>query len=361
MVPSGNPLPRNTRKLSDEGKDGVSAGGLLGGPGLGDIIVDEADLFGVTGSDHDVLKAVLDDFRESIAVMLTVAAESLDRVRDPVPLLHLTGAITDATPPPEPTAEQRRAAVQPWAWLIRRAGAKGLPLTEAGFLKRVDVEAIAHCLHLDDWYSGKIKREAHTTPVLDFRLAATAVGLLQKYGGRLRATKASLALAENPDALWNHLCARILCGKQLSTRDASRVLLLAVAGLDSIKDSSLGAAYGAFEWRVDNDYPCTADVLKTADTTLTVLRHMGGFYSDGFHPWSDSATPIGRAIAWQSLGLDETDRDSTADGPSRSVGGAVPAPMGGTASIIGSQRFVVDVEELLVGCPAGARPLRRSP
>jgi hypothetical protein len=54
------------------------------------------------------------------------------------------------------------AMVEPFAWFVRRVGVGGLALTAQGYLRPVDVTAVAELLHLDAEWIGAMNRESLT-------------------------------------------------------------------------------------------------------------------------------------------------------------------------------------------------------
>ena len=90
----------------------------------------------------------------------------------------------------EISPEEKAAALRPFLWFLDCVADDGLPLTSAGYLKPDDVTALAAVIPaMADWI-GTANRESHTYPVLSFRESVQKLGLLRKYRGRLRLTKA---------------------------------------------------------------------------------------------------------------------------------------------------------------------------
>lgn len=80
-------------------------------------------------------------------------------------------------------------ALVAYRYLLERAGGDGLPLTAAGYLKPVDVQALAAAMPtMRDWIH-KMAREIDAHPVLHFREYVKSIGLLRKYKGSLRLTR----------------------------------------------------------------------------------------------------------------------------------------------------------------------------
>jgi len=109
----------------------------------------------------------------------------------------------------EPTFDEITAALRPHQWFLDRAAADGIVLTAAGYLKPIDVQAVAPLVPtVAEWF-GRSNREAHTFPLLNFRESLRHLGLLRKLKGRLLLTKAGKAAQGNPNKLWQHLADRL--------------------------------------------------------------------------------------------------------------------------------------------------------
>ena len=67
------------------------------------------------------------------------------------------------------------------------------PEAGAGYLKPTDVEAASEVVPAVAASFGKNNREAHSGPLLHFRLALQSVGLLRKSKGALLLTRAGAA------------------------------------------------------------------------------------------------------------------------------------------------------------------------
>jgi hypothetical protein len=136
-------------------------------------------------------------------------------------------ARTDQPVTIDPTTAARMVA--PVAWLVRRVGADGVPLTAAGYLRPVDVAAVASELDLAAEWHGALNREATTVPLLVWREGLQRAGLLRVAQGRLRASRAALELVDDPVGLWWFLAERVPVGTA-AERDAGLVVLLDLAG-----------------------------------------------------------------------------------------------------------------------------------
>lgn len=120
------------------------------------------------------------------------------------------------TPPAASTPAERARAVRPIRWLLHQVGTSGLALISAGYLRPNDVSLLAAELPtMRDWI-GLANRETQTFPVMDFREAMQAVGLVRKSSGRLGLTKAGLKGAGDPERVWRHLLDRLPTGSEKS-------------------------------------------------------------------------------------------------------------------------------------------------
>lgn len=114
-------------------------------------------------------------------------------------------------------------------WVLERADGEGLPLTAAGYLKPADVKALAALMPvMSDWIFP-VSREVDAHPVLDFREHLKLVGLLRKYKGTLRLTKAGRAVLVDTPELWRYLANALIPPEHGFAADASVVILLDAA------------------------------------------------------------------------------------------------------------------------------------
>jgi hypothetical protein len=101
-------------------------------------------------------------------------------------------------------------ALRAHRWVLERCAGDGVALTDAGYLKPADVKELATVLPtMDDWIFP-VTREVHAKPALYFREYLKDIGLLRKYKGTLRATKAGKAGLDSPSYLWHHLAATLV-------------------------------------------------------------------------------------------------------------------------------------------------------
>ena len=106
--------------------------------------------------------------------------------------------------------DSAEAMVRPHSWLLNQIGPDGLKLTQAGWLPpKIVTAAMFELGREEDWF-GKMNREDQIYPVMDLRDNATRLGLIRKYKGRLKATKETLSLLDDPPALLDLIAARLV-------------------------------------------------------------------------------------------------------------------------------------------------------
>ncbi len=88
-----------------------------------------------------------------------------------------------------------------YQWLLDRVSGGGLPLTDAGYLRPVDVRAAFDAWGLDDEWIGTGNREVHTVPVWEVREGALALRLVRRYKGRLLLTRLGAQAGRDPEML----------------------------------------------------------------------------------------------------------------------------------------------------------------
>lgn len=133
----------------------------------------------------------------------------------------------DAGPTPE--GDELRAAVHPQLWPLDRVGTHGLPLTQAGYLKPVDVKAVAQVLPtMRDWIFP-ITQEVHARPVGAFHHHLRDVGLLRATKGTLQVTKAGRDGLNDPAQLWHQLASRLVTCRRAFDETAALLIALHAA------------------------------------------------------------------------------------------------------------------------------------
>ncbi|ETA04869.1 MULTISPECIES: plasmid pRiA4b ORF-3 family protein [Gordonia] len=151
------------------------------------------------------------------------------------------------------TGEQLEADLNPYLWFLRRARDEGFTLTSAGYLKPADVVAASKVLPTMKYFFGAKNREVQSAPVLHFRESMLRMGLLRKYKGRLLPTRAGANLADDPQALADHLADRLLNQKMDQfSEDASLLMLFFAAASepgDEMPLETIGALLTAYRWQ----------------------------------------------------------------------------------------------------------------
>ena len=177
--------------------------------------------------------------------------------------LHQVAAL-----PVEDDLEAYAVELAAFRWFLDRAADGGIPLTAAGYLKPADVEAAAAVVPGAVHWIGKKNREDMTAPVLQFRTALQALGLLRKQRGSLLLTKAGAKAQSDPDLLWTHLCDRLIPTKDGFVRDATLILLAyaatsageempTTAVVHALEDLGWQAQGGSLLWAIQ-DVPALA-------------------------------------------------------------------------------------------------------
>jgi hypothetical protein len=178
----------------------------------------------------------------------------------------------------EISPEEKAAALRPFLWLLDHVADDGLPLTSAGYLKPDDVRALAAVIPaMTDWI-GAANRESHTYPVLSFRESVQKLGLLRKYRGRLRLTKAGGSVRGNPEKLWRHIASRLPVGKAGSIDLPAGLLALpfvASSPTDKPPLVHIAEALNELGWRHSDRSPVSAsDVRWAVEDTFCVLDNV---------------------------------------------------------------------------------------
>lgn len=128
-----------------------------------------------------------------------------------------------------PDEQDLRRSVRAFTWFLDRAADGGMPLTAAGYLMPSDVEAVARVLPaMGDWI-GRGNRESDTMPVLHFRKLLQSLGLLRKYKGTLRLTRAGAAVQQVREELWDFLADELGSADEGFDTDATLLLLVYAA------------------------------------------------------------------------------------------------------------------------------------
>ncbi|WP_308465604.1 plasmid pRiA4b ORF-3 family protein [Rathayibacter soli] len=121
-------------------------------------------------------------------------------------LLRRSGALAPANIDSATAA----AMVEPFLWFVRKAGADGIRLTQAGWLPPAVVSDAIRELGWKNRWIGMMNREERTPPIANLRADAVRFGLLRKSKGVLHATAAARKLLDDPGALLRMLAGAIL-------------------------------------------------------------------------------------------------------------------------------------------------------
>jgi Plasmid pRiA4b ORF-3-like protein len=250
-------------------------GGLRNAADLAEVLEDPAHF------DVDEINQALDDpyMQLRVSGVDPRLVELLNRLRyttigdDLVfRLVSLTHSQSQISP------EEKTAALHPVLWFLDHVAGDGLPLTAAGYLKPEDVTALAAVIPaMADWI-GTANRESHTYPVLWFRESIQSLGLVRKYQGRLRLTKAGGSASGAPEALWRHIASRLPLGKAGSIDLPAGLLALTFAASNPTNDPPLGdiaEALNELGWRHSDRSPVNADDIHWAiEDTFRVLDNI---------------------------------------------------------------------------------------
>jgi hypothetical protein len=206
--------------------------------------------------------------------------------------------------PVRPSDDDLAAALRAHLWFLDRSADGTLGLTPAGYLRPALVEEAAGMIpQMGDWI-GKANREEHSRPVADFRDRMTKqLGLLRKYKGTLRLTKAGAAVHGRPASLFGHLAARL---RPDMVRDRFEVdadlLVLAYAAVTPDGDLPLdriAAHLNDLDYRLD-DLPIRGFYLRLYENNAHGL--LVNVSNEPLRPRHDSRiSPVAAALAYAAL------------------------------------------------------------
>lgn len=212
--------------------------------------------------------------------------------------------------PTEPSPGQAAAILRPYLWLLDRVGEDGIKLTQAGWLPPRVVTDCVHELGWDRFEHGKFNREIETPTVLELRESASNLKLLRKYKGRLKLTRAAVALRELPVELLDHVAAGLVSLQpDDATRDAALLALVELAGGGHERERDwLERIAGGLEllgYRTTNGAPPDIDDVRLPTRDLRHdLERLGAFTApEGYlhrFIWRP-ASPEGQIIARLAL------------------------------------------------------------
>ncbi|MCC6270400.1 MAG: plasmid pRiA4b ORF-3 family protein [Microbacteriaceae bacterium] len=228
--------------------------------------------------------------------------------RLPVPLRgELRGLLrrSGALAPVEIDVGTATTMVEPFLWLLRRAGTGGIRLTQAGWLPPAVVsEAMLELGWADRWF-GKANREDQTAPIATLRGEATRLGLLRKRNGVLHATAAARSHLEDPVGLWWMIADTFLRRTRSGPeRDIASLVALDIAtGHTAEDDAGFGYDMNAIRfglealgWSDANDGSLSTDaIVRPVYEKLNQMDPLGVFEVNRWH--RSGVTDGGRAFA----------------------------------------------------------------
>ena len=188
---------------------------------------------------------------------------------------------------PVPDEKVLHASLTPFIWFLDRAAEGGIQLTASGYLKPADVTAAAEVLPTMHGWIGQANREIDTPPVLHFRKALQALGLLRKHKGSLLLTRAGHDSRAAWQTLWNQLADRLVPNTDGFDTDATLLLLLyAATSPDSeLPLDTIAAALTHLGWQSPDGTPIVdydlyrlraLDVLATCRPRTSAEAAVGG-------------------------------------------------------------------------------------
>lgn len=207
------------------------------------------------------------------------------------------------------------AALTAHRWLLERAEGDGLQLTAAGYIKPTDVKALAAVMPEMESWIFTIGREIDAHPVLYFREQIKEIGLIRKYKGTLRLTRAGRAGLAEPKALWRHLAETLIpTGDGFNTYSAVVILVHAATSEGEPDLDAIARTMTAIGWKHQNDAPVTrTDVHPVWNDLWTTLGNIGE-RAVGEHRSSRVLSGPARILANEAL-FEESGREDTDFGP----------------------------------------------
>ena len=270
--------------------DGAELAELLGDPEAFDIEAISAGLRSpyVALSEHNLDRRLID-----LINRLTYSPVGEDLERRAVALM---------SDPEPPEARELDGSLRAFTWFLDRAAEGEISLTAAGYLRPVDVAAAARVVPTMGGWIGKANRESEATPVLHFRQVLQSLGLLRKYKGALRLTRAGAAAQQAPAELWNRLADTLVTAESDFNADAA-LLLLAYAATSADAELPLdevAAALTAAGWQTDDGRPIEGRDLYWIPA-LEVLRNVTSEPTGWLDSWriSPTAARLARAALQQ--------------------------------------------------------------
>lgn len=194
----------------------------------------------------------------------------------------------------------RSEALAAHRWVLEHADGEGLPLTAAGYLKPADVKALAAVLPVMIDWPFPVSREVNAHPVLAFREHLKHAGLLRKYKGTLRLTKAGrTALADTPQ-LWRHLAGALIPRERSFAADASVVILLAATAEGRMSIETIAQTLTALGWSHRDGSPVTViEIYGVWNPLWHAIGNIGERV--GAHPLARALSPAARLLVHDAL------------------------------------------------------------
>jgi hypothetical protein len=273
------------------------SGGIRDGDALAEILDDPArfDLDGINEALRSPFMVLIDSGLDGRLIGLigrlawSSVGEGLTQ--------RAVARIPDQGPPDE---RELRESFRAFTWFLDRAADGGMPLTTAGYLKPADVEAATRIVPSMAGWIGKGNRESETMPVLRFRKLLQSLGLLRKYKGTLRLTRAGADVQQACEMLWNLLADELGQAGEGFDTDATLLLLVyaATSANGELPLDEIAAALGDLGWRTGDGRPVDRSDLYWLQA-MEILRNV----SDEQVSWRDRwrISPIAASLAAAAL------------------------------------------------------------
>ncbi|MDN5687880.1 MAG: plasmid pRiA4b ORF-3 family protein [Brachybacterium sp.] len=202
------------------------SGGITDAESLAEVLADPAHF------DLEALQQALEAEERGLlaAGVHPALAEVVERLEGTPAAVDVSFRLIDIVSAPEPPEEEElEAALHPVLWFLRCAGADGIDLTKAGYMKPETVIAASDVVPDQRSWIGKNNREDLAPSVRALREALQSVKLLRKYKGKLLPTRRAVVAGTDPDAVWELLVDSLIPAKDGFEREATALLLLHVA------------------------------------------------------------------------------------------------------------------------------------
>ncbi|MGL5830470.1 MAG: plasmid pRiA4b ORF-3 family protein, partial [Angustibacter sp.] len=204
--------------------------------------------------------------------------------------------------PPSVAPEQFSSSLSAYQWFLDRAGDCGLLLTGAGYLKPEVVVAACTVVPTMADFPGMHNREVQCFPLLEFRKCLQVLGLLRKFKGELRLTRAGEKARGNPAVLWEHLASHLVPTKGNEfVQVASLVYLVFVGGGRAVKGpiNATADALSELGWRMHDGSPMTSIPVWDLPVTNAVRNLTSPDVGPDDQPGA-AARALARAAVWGS-------------------------------------------------------------